>query len=295
MSTPPQFLYIYCTCDTANNILAQRKLTASSPICMDDPLLPNQHSTLGFGRDELLKSSINFAVGMIFSPAAPRGDSPIVNAIKRWREEQRFASTDEAEPVLRELLTRMIDHRMQQVAKRMLSWRHFIQTARVIRAFSEPAHVDNWQQLADNHRGLVLGFKTGETTLLNNAKPAEYSALRPEITTMKEQLNLLYQYQKQETNCYFKEILYCRPPHKKNQGEWLSEQAAATSNESKELSNEVAIQADELCSVRFGLQMSEQDRTKYLALVKKNFRDAKCYTAKLAKGKYELEFEKINP
>lgn len=294
MSTPPKTLYMYCTCDAAERIFTHGKVTADSPVCMPDPLLPNQYSTVSFNRDELLQASISFAVSMIFSAESPRGESPIVNAVKRWREEQRFASADEAEHVLRELLNRMIDNRMQQVAKRVLSWRHFIQTARMIRVFSEPAHLENWQHLADNHRGLVLGFKTGEAMLFNNAKPAEYSPLRPEITTIKEQLNLLFQYEKQATECHFNDILCSRPPHKKNQGEWLSEQAAAASNDSQEQSSEQVIQAEELESVRFGLLVSEQQRGKHLGLLKKNFRKTQLFTTKLAKGKYELAFEKMD-
>ena len=300
MSTQPEILYIYCSLESAKKRLASSSVMAQSPICMDNPLLPNLHSSVSFTHEDLLKSSTTFAVGMIFSPVAPRGDSPIVNAIRRWRDEQRFSSTKEAEPVLRDLLTRMIDHRMQQVDKRILEWRSFVQNARVVRTFSKADNLHNWHHHADKHQGVVLGFKTEEAMLLANAKPADYTALRPDITSLKEQLNLLFQYQKQEKDTHFSDMLYSRPPQWRDENEWLSEQAPAktaqgtnTDKPSNSLKNAVNFHPEELASLRFGFRVGEAERKQCLSLIKQQFSAIQCYCAKLTKGKYELEFEKM--
>lgn len=289
MSTPPETLYIYCTPTTAKNILKGCALPYVAPAYLNDPFSPANNPALSFDKDALLKACVKLAVAMIFAPTAPTGDSPIINAVVRWRSEQRFSAAEEAEPVLRELLSRMVDHRMSQIDKLVTEWSNFTQSARLLSAFTTVDNLYNWQNYGDNHKGLILGFRTDESMVLSEAKQADYGVARPEVTSIKEQVNILLQYQKDNASSRFQELLCSRPVYRKAEQEWVSiresKKPSAGSNPGEE---QVPFQKEELKQVHFGMAMEPKLQSALLAFIKKEFSGVKCYQSSLTKGKYEL-------
>lgn len=104
-------------------ILSDSQLRWSAPVLFEDPFELNHHSTLNFDSCKLLSSRVKSTLGLIFSRGDPMGSSPPIKAIRRWRSEDRFDNEEEAQEVLSELLTSMVQHRESEMLRLMRDWR----------------------------------------------------------------------------------------------------------------------------------------------------------------------------
>src|SRR5690625_4800693 len=100
----PETLAKYCTAEAAGKILSSRQLRWHGPHLLGDPFELTHQSPLGFDPATLLDAAIRTATAMIFARELPRSNSPLMAVVRRWREEERFDSQEEAEEVLTELL-----------------------------------------------------------------------------------------------------------------------------------------------------------------------------------------------
>ena len=144
--------------DAAARILTDRKLRWSAPDLFNDPFELSSRSGLNFDTHTLLDSTIKLASSMIFAPEQPKGDSPLINAIRRWREEERFGSAEEAHGVLRELLGKMVDYRQAQLEVAQAKWQEYVRQVRICAFCARPDNVTAWELFADNHRGVAIRF-----------------------------------------------------------------------------------------------------------------------------------------
>src|SRR5690625_4449385 len=97
----PETLARYCTAEAAGKILSSRQRRWHGPHLLADPFELTHQSRLGFDPATLLDAAIRTATAMIFARELPRSNSPLMAVVRRWREEERFDSQEEAEEVLR--------------------------------------------------------------------------------------------------------------------------------------------------------------------------------------------------
>ena len=129
----------------------------------NDPFEPDHDAEPNFTPETLLKGMIKEAITMLFGPSEPSGKSNrLVAAIARWRDEERFASEDEAEVVLNQLLSQMAQQQHQTIDNYVSAWRQYARAIRVCTFSDKPNNLFCWQRYADNHAGIALRFSAGE-------------------------------------------------------------------------------------------------------------------------------------
>jgi hypothetical protein len=291
-------LFKYCSVDTAKQILTSRALRWSSSHLLGDPLELNHDSELGFNTDQLLSAAIKTATSFIFAKDIPRGNAPLLTAIRRWREEERFGSPEEAEEVLKELMGQMVDQRLDAIEKIKADWKLYTRQLRIACFSSRPDNLGNWSQFGDQHRGVVLRFQCDESPVLKDPLAVRYQPARPDLTTLKEQLGVVLlnerhvaqdhflekfttkaiQYSdQQELRCFYQQD-DSQNPIDSNPGNWYLDRPLGDYD---------------LKAVYFGLSTRPDDRKAIYELVKKNYTLVKLFDFKLLPGKYELEAERI--
>ena len=294
----PAKLVKHCSTATAMRILTTQALRWSAPHLSSDPFELNHQSQLTFDPHILLQSAINAATAMIFAKDAPRGSTPLPAAIRRWREEERFASPEEADEVLKELLSQMVDHRQLQIDKTMTDWRRFTRNLRICSFSSKPDNLTAWQHYADGHRGVGLRFESGENTSLEKPMMVEYKTVRPEITSLKQQLNAIMQGEKVTPQDHFYENLLTKPMFSRDEQEWrcfhnVPEDLSSDSSDSSQWFIDRKFERAELSGVYFGAFTSAKDKRDIYDLVKEKYKQAQVFQAKVVSGKYEIEFVKV--
>ncbi len=293
----PDTLAKFCTLETADKILDSRSLRWSSPHLFRDPFEPDHRTTLTFNPQVILEGVLRSVTGMIFSPDDPRGSAPLMTVIRRWREEERFATPEEAQEVLRELMGRMVDQRLEDLDEVMADWRRFTRQLRICCFSAKTDNLICWRQYADQHRGLVLRFNTQK--LCGDAVPraVEYRQTRPEITTLREQLNaVLYSEHPNPRETFMEKFLH-KSPTTGNEQEWrvFHEETGESSRAAEDdlWFDDRPFEPEALVSVYLGAYMPAADRKHVYDLVKQHYPHCKLFQAGIVAGKYEIEFQRL--
>ena len=118
--------------ESALRILTDASLRWSAPSLFNDPFELDHHSKLNFDSRTLLIACVKSTLGMIFSRDDPKGSSPLLKAVRRWRVEDRFDSEEEAQDVLSELLLSMVQQREPEMLSLMREWQQFSRSVRIL-------------------------------------------------------------------------------------------------------------------------------------------------------------------
>lgn len=298
MPDHPDTLSKYTDADTACQILQSQTLRWSAPTLYNDPFELNHKTPLSFDPQTLLQSVIRAACGMIFAREEPRGTAPLTTVIRRWRDEERFDSPEEAEEVLEELMARMVDQRQSDIDEMMSDWRRYTRSLRICSFSAKADNLTAWQYYADSHRGAVLKFQCGEGTSLKHPKAVQYSPARPEITRLQEQLNVVLYNDKLRSQDSFEDKFLSKQPTAKGEQEWRcidsvgAEEANKTTDEALWYSDR-PFEAEHLRAIYLGAFMSVADKKRLLEFVQALYPDTKVFQAEAVPGKYEIGFNRI--
>lgn len=294
-SNTPDFLVKYCSATTAAAILNSRSLRWSAPNLFCDPFELTHTASLNFDPHILLQAATQTAIGMVFAKDDPKGNSPLMNVIRRWRDEERFTSPEEAEEVLRELLSRMVDARQSVVDKVMADWRLFSRSIRICSLVAKTDNLSAWSRFADHHRGIAIRFKADEFTQLANPKPVLYRNYRPEITNLKEQLGCVLHNETFQAQEHFFDKLCHKPPINSDEQEWrvFRKDTRDIGNDETQWFEDVPFERSDISAVYFGAFTPTADKRAIYSIIKEHYPQTKLFQAKAVSGKYEIEFERI--
>lgn len=291
----PDTLAKFCSASTAEKILSSQRLRWSAPHLLCDPFELTHKTTLNFDPLTLLQGVIRTATGMIFSREEPRSNSQLANVIRRWRDEERFATPEEAEEVLTELMARMVDQRQASIDETMADWRRFTRELRICCFSSKPDNLPSWQRFADSHRGVALKFRCGEYTALPEPQAVEYSPNRPEITTFKEQINAILHHEEVNVQSRFLGKFLIKPPMAGDEHEWrcffhAKDHASSRENDDSLWFDDRPFEKSDLNSVYLGAFMPPSAKQRLTNIVQERYPNAKIFQAQPIAGKYEIEF-----
>lgn len=294
----PDTLAKFCSTYTAEQILSSQRLRWSAPNLLSDPFEPTHLTSLSFDPKGLLEGVIRSATSMIFSREAPRSDAPLAVVVRRWRDEERFASPEEAEEVLEELLSRMVDQRLEAIEEIMSDWRKFTRELRICSFSARPDNLSCWQHFADQHRGVALRFRCGEYTSLPEPSAVQYSPNRPDITTFKEQINAILYQEKVDAQSQFLSKFLVKPSTNIDEQEWrcffrATDQASSREAEDALWYDDRPFEKSDLSSAYFGAFIPAAEKLRLVNLFTENYPDAKLFQAAPIPGKYEIEFTRL--
>lgn len=291
-------IYKYCSIKTANQILSSQAIRWSASHLFQDPMEFHAGSKLNFDKPEFLSTAIKISTGYIFSKEMPRGNSSLITAIRRWREDERFDSPEEAEGVLKDLLLQMVQPHYEVLDKILRDWKIYTQCLRIACFAKTPDNLSNWQQFGSNHRGITLRFDYDNSPSLSKPIPIRYQTNRPSIVDIKDELGVaLFQEQhkaqdhfqekfttksdafsqQQEVRCFYQQDVK-NEPIDSNPSNWFIDRPFGS---------------EDLKGVYFGLKTKPEDKKAIYKLVNEKYRGVKFYNVKLTQGKYEMEIERI--
>ncbi|NKB31500.1 MAG: DUF2971 domain-containing protein [Pseudomonadales bacterium] len=292
----PTSLVKFTDAESAINILSESTLRWSAPCLFDDPFELNHRTTLNFDSRSLLTACVKSTLGLIFSRDDPKGNSPLIKAIRRWRTEDRFDSEEEAQEVLTELLTSMVQHREPEVLEIMRTWKQYSRDLRILCLSDGHDDIASWKRYANNHTGVAIRFACGEETSMEQPMPVKYSDTKPEISPLAEQMDILMNQSNVLVQETFPDKFLCKSKQDSKEKEWrllkLSESPTKLDDESK-MFEQIRFQQAEVRAIYFGAEIENKPKNEIATLIKRNYPKAKVFQAIPRHQKFELEFERL--
>jgi len=292
-------LYKYCSAETAKLILASRSLRWSASHLYADPLELTYQSELPFNNDDLLSAAIKAATSFIFAKDAPSGRAPLMAAIRRWRDEERFDSPEEAEQVLHDLLSQMVTHRIEEIEQIVTDWKALTKRLRICCFSAKADDLNSWYKYADNQRGVILRFHNEGSAYFGEAARIKYSDNRPAISSMKEQLNTVLVNDGHRPQDYFLEKFAAKPMSYKSEQEWRcfyeqKESEAPIDEDPNKHFIDRPFNTDDLKAVQFGSATSLEDKKEIWDVLKSNYSLVKVFETTIGTTNFELKTDRIN-
>lgn len=298
MPEHPETLAKYCSADAALRVLNNQALRWRAPHLLGDPFELSHRTTFSFDPKSLLDHVIRAACGMIFAREEPRGSSPLATVIRRWRGEERFASPEEAEEVLTELMSRMVDQRLGELDDLMSDWRQYTRHLRICAFSAKADNLTCWQYHAASHTGVALRFQVGEDTSFGTPDAIKYGLHRPEITTLKEQLNSILYQERIEAPLYFQEKFLNKPQISKSEQEWrcfysATDEASTRQPDDQLWADDRVFESHELSAVFLGARIDVSHKKAIIDILAEDYPDTKVFQAEIVAGKYDIQFSKV--
>lgn len=283
----------FCSVDTGLKILNSQTLRWSSPHLFNDPFELNHTAQTDFTPDTLVKGMIKEAINLLFGPNEPTGKSNrLVAAISRWRDEERFASEEEAEAVLNQLFGQMAQQQQETIDKYLQAWRQFSSALRICCFSDKPGNMAAWQRYGDNHSGIALKFAAGEDFTLHDPKRVHYSTTPPFITNLKEQVAVSYGKQPAPSSDGFVDKLLSKNRDDSAEREYRCfdvERGEADGDEQLWYTNKT-FKTHELKAIYIGLGTRREDKEAVINLVKADYKNTRVFQAEAVSGCFEVDF-----
>lgn len=292
----PKHLVKYLSAQAGVSALESHSLMWSSPNRFDSPFEMNGLCEIPFSNNELLEATVKVATSLIFSDNKAVGDTPLIAAINRWRDEDRFESPQEAKTVLKDLLAKMVAQKEEQLHITIKKWQHFVESIRICCFCSSANNTSAWAQFGDNHQGIAISIEPNEENALSHAQPIKYHKERPQLTTIKEQMgSLLYNHNCQPNQRFVKNLLQ-KPDFLSAEQEWraLSPKDSSFKKTDTPDKDEKMLTPNSIYAIYFGINCSESTKKQALNLIKKFSQKPKCFQCELSKNTYNIEYKTVN-
>lgn len=296
----PTSLVKFADADTGQKILAESKLRWSAPCLFDDPFELDHLSKLNYDAKTLLVASVKSTLSLLFSRDEPRGTSPIMKAVRRWRSENRFDSEEEAQEILNQLLKSMVAQREPEVEQMVKDWGDYARSLRILCLSDSHEAPHLWQQHANNHNGIAIRFACGEDTSLEKPVPVSYTETKPEISPLLEQIDILMNQLTNKVQETFPEKFSNKSKLNNKDREWrIFKSVDMSTNPDDANSNswyeEISFEKSEVRAVYFGAKIDPAKIATLQPSIESNYPTARIFQAIPKPNRFELEFERLNP
>lgn len=300
MAATPETLVKYTDAVTAKKIIERGCLRWSSPELFRNPWELKMRPDLGFDELTVNKAMLNMATSLIFTRNLPAGNNqhPLYKAIRRWRAEDRFTTEEEAFEALTELLAstpELLHERLKNITD---AWSDLVAHARVICLSETHQNIQSWDRYAANHEGVALRFLSDDSTAIANPQPVTYSTVRPQITSLREQVDDMVGLKKAAGTDTFPQKMLLKSKWDAAEKEWrcikvIGDDDLDCGEDVEDWYCDLAFQTSELRCVYFGFNIDANDRDEIIGLIQKSYSGVSLFQGIQADGVYELSFERI--
>ncbi|MFT5691897.1 MAG: hypothetical protein ACI92E_001228 [Oceanicoccus sp.] len=286
----------FCDLDTSFKILNSQSLRWSAPNLFGDTFELTHKIQVDIATDALLKSLVMEALDRLFSPIElDRQENRLTATIDRWREERRFNSEDEAEAVLQNLLSPIVNQQQIQIKKYTSLWRKYASSVRLCCFSDKPTNMSAWQRYGDNHSGVALEFSCGPNTLLTNPKRMSYTTEPPLITSTKQQANIAYAKEPRLTTANFAEKLLIKDRALADEREWRCFMTTKFEPEQDDQLwyDNAKFSETELKAIYLGLEISPEKTDHIITILKNHYKKTKIFKAVKVPNSYAIAFVQV--
>ena len=289
--SPPDILFYYAPSDTILHGLREGKLPWYSPASLDGVTELNHQSQLLFDQKQVLSSATKYACSLIFGPSEPSGETPVIAAIRRWRSSGRFQQYEEAEVVLAELCSKLIDQRFAELDTMMSQWFEACAGFRMLSLYERADNFLLWHRRADCLRGLCLGLRVSKDAQLRGAKALRYENQRPEITTLKEQIATIFYNKKVQPLKNMPEKFSNKAPAFMRDKEWrcYRQEAGDKHQAPADWITQVPFNPEAIASIGLGPAMPAAEKEAVLRELEEQLPNTKVTDYQFARSSFELQ------
>ncbi len=237
--------------------------------------------------DKLRRSAIRHSISLIFGPNAPQGDTALINAIKRWRDSERFATPDEAETVLNELFEKMLDQYVNERQAQLEQWHKQAQKLRIVPLYEKYDDLKLLAEHGDNSGCVVLCFEVNQGSAWRLVRAVDYRDSRPEILSLKEQLAALIYGNKLNPANKLLEKLSIRARVFRSEAQWRSFYPDGDT--------QLTLDDCALSRVYLGPELKSEVAEQITALSSDKLSHIKLYQLDFAEASYEIKARALKP
>ena len=285
----PKSLVKFLPAESGLDALKAGTLRWHAPHLLSEPFGFDKNSSLSFDRRDLLGKLVQLSNLLIFDKAEPVGNSPMLIAIKRWREQDRFKNREEATPVLTQLLAKMVQQQYQEIEKIYADWQGYASSILVSCFCDSHNRLPAWDRYADRHQGLALCLQCADFSALSDPYRVVYNSKLPEIISIKDQMNFILKRQPSSPQDYFYNKMITKSQDFSAENEYRCFQECG---EGEDVGH-IPFKAKQLSAVYIGALMKDEDEQQVINLVKENYPQTRVYQTLPSKEKFELEFIEI--
>jgi hypothetical protein len=286
----------FCDVGTGLKILNSQSLRWSAPALFNDPFEPDHNTNPHINKEQFLAALIKETVSMLFGANEPTGKgNRLIAAISRWRNEDRFSSEEEAEQVLQQLLAQMAEKQYKTITNHIQQWQQYASQLRICCFSAKPTNMHAWQRYGDNHNGIALKFSCGEDTSLPSPQRVVYSNIPPQITSLRQQINITYGKEAALNSEQFISKLLNKNKTNNAEREWRCFNLEENPNvdDAEFWYTNKPFSTPELKSVYFGLGTSIEEKTQIIDLIKTKYKNTRIFNAEPLNNRYEIKFAQI--
>ena len=154
-----------------------------------------------------------------------------------------------------------------------------------------------WDRYAANHSGIAIRFACGEDTTLEDPRAMRYQEVKPEITSLTEQMDVLMNQESIPAKIDFSEKFLSKSKVELKDKEWrlLKElKEDDPSIDDSRMFQDLPFKDSEIRAIYFGAAVDPKVKQDVSAVVKRKFGKAKLFQAHAHHARFELEFERID-
>lgn len=289
----PEKLYFYCSAADAIEVLSSCTVPWITPSAFDGVTELNPNSQLNFDKEQLVQSTVKIACSLIFGPEAPKGNSPLVNAICRWRDSQRFANAEEAQQVLKELSGKLVDQRLELLNESLAHWAESCSKFHILRLFESADKVPIWDKYGHGFQGVAVELLVGEDTTLEKPTATKYQEYLPEITSLKQQISGLVYGVDIAPDKHLEKRFINRPTCYKSEKEWRCFLNTANSDQGDPTNTLHTLKESEIKAIHLGPAISAEDKDQILSALHQSKCQPRIRQTSFSKGRFELHHHDI--
>jgi len=296
----PETLVKYTDADTAKKIIGSGTLRWSSPELFHDPWELKLSPDLGFDENAINDGMLHTASSLVFAKELPHGDvrHPLYKAIRRWRLEDRFHDEEEAVEALSELLSatpKFVEGRLKSI---MEAWSALVTYARVICLAESHQNLLSWERYGSNHHGVALRFLSGHGGTLANPHSVSYATHRPQITSIKEQVDDLVGLKELAGPETFVKKMLMKSKKDASEREWrcikvMAEDELDCGEDVQDWYCDEPFKPSELRAVYFGFAIDPKVRNDIITVLKKTYKGVALFQGCRADREYEVNFQRM--
>lgn len=278
--------------------LSDGKIGWLSPDLFKGPFSINSASGLEFDEAGMVEQVIQDITHMVFARDAPNSncDHPVFKAVRRWRNEDRFQNEEEVATALKDIVPSLVQPQFAFAQHAIKEWAGFVRKTRLLLLSETIDDLGCWERKADNHRGVILRFKVLDEGMVTNPHALEYGNQWLPVTSLREQIKILFGEIKIEDVATAQDRLLRGPKAARSEKEWrcfysLDADSEKPAQEEPILMRDFA--EEDLAGVYLGVGLSREEKRKIISQVKKNYKKAKVFEGRVRQFEYALEFDKI--
>lgn len=304
----PSSLVKFTDASQGIDILQRQCVPWLAPHLIHGPFENSAYTELGFNKVDLSEALMKTIASLVFSPEGPHleGKNPLKRAIRRWRSEDRFHTEEEVMAVLKELLSSMIDPYFDNVTTYFNAWKAFANDIYILSLYEDHTNLACWDQMTDDHRGLGIRFKCGNSAheqladyLVLDPEPVQYCNMRKTIVALKRQVEIILDNAPEPSQSEFKENLLVKGKYLNKQKEWrcFYKYSNDRNIEAQIVSEGVIYKhflPKEIMAIYLGADMKQEDKKNVMDLIKKSYGQVKVFQAKAHGLEFKLDFQALN-